>query len=165
LALESTHREEWTYFLPLYLPKRELRLLAIWAYHHRAARFGKQSIGMPLAVLHELGPWLSQGRSIVAGDFNHSVVLDTGDPIKDFSAINAFLENLGLSSAYHGHRNENFGKESAHTLFHLKNPAKPYHIDYCYVHKSLQVNAVSLGEFDEWRRESDHVPVIIDLSN
>jgi hypothetical protein len=101
---EKNGRTSFPYTCP-----RELRLLAIWAYHHRAARFGKQSIGMPLAVLHELGPWLSQGRSIVAGDFNHSV-WDTGDPIKDFSAINAFLENLGLSSAYQGHRNENFGK-------------------------------------------------------
>ena len=115
-------------------------------------------------MLGELGPWLSQGRSIVAGDFNHSVVWDTGNKNRDFSAIDSFLESLGLSSAYHAHGEQAFGQESAYTHFHLKNPAKPYHIDCCYVHRSLEVEGVSIGTFDEWRTDSDHVPITIDIA-
>ena len=42
---------------------------------------------------------------------------------------------------------------------------KSYHIDYCFISED-QVNklkSVEVGEFDEWIKYSDHVPLMVDL--
>lgn len=157
-------RDEWTYFLPLTLPDARVRLLATWAYNHRAARFGPSHIGSPLEVLASLSGWLSEGRSLVAGDFNNSVVWDKAESPQNFSAIEAKLTALGLRSAYHSYTTERPGFETRSTYFHTKNAAKPFHIDFCFVHASLAVEDVTVPDFELWRKASDHVPIIVDLN-
>lgn len=157
-------RDEWTYFLPLDFPAMHLRLLATWAYNHRATRFGLGRIGYPLQVLTSLSGWLSEGRSLVVGDFNNSVVWDKPNGPVNFDAIEAKLSAFGLRSAYHSHTNEEFGSETRSTYFHTKVASKAFHIDYCFVHQSLSVESVSVPAFEKWRAASDHVPIIIDLS-
>jgi hypothetical protein len=72
--LHPAGRDEWTYFLPITFGG--LRLLATWAYYHRAKQFGPGRVGNPMAVLTHLSGWLSDAQSIVAGDFNNSTVWD-----------------------------------------------------------------------------------------
>jgi len=166
ILLEPVARKEWTYFIPLTFPQKRLRLLATWAYYHRAARrFGPACVGNPLDVIAHLSMWLSEGRSIVAGDFNNSVIWDKGERRANFEVLRAQLESLGLHSAYHLKTLEPFGKETHSTLFQYRDPTKTYHIDYCFVHRSLAVSDVAIANFDSWHKLSDHVPVVVDLIN
>jgi endonuclease/exonuclease/phosphatase family metal-dependent hydrolase len=99
----------------------------------------------------------------VAGDFNHSVVWDRPNGPNNFAAIDELMRELGLRSAYHSEMGESFGRESCGTYFHTKKAEKPYHIDYVYAHHAIPVRQVSVEPFSEWRRESDHVPIIVDI--
>ena len=65
-----------------------------------------------MPVLAELGSWLGEGRSIVAGDFNNSVIWDKAGGRYNFADINYLLGRLGLESAYHAHTAESPGQES-----------------------------------------------------
>lgn len=163
--VEQFAKNEWTYFLPVSLPEKRIRLLATWAYNHRAERFGPSSIGNPLVVLKELAPWLAKGRSIMAGDFNNTIGWDKPNGQVNFAEISSVLTGLGLDSAYHTYGGVGFGAESSPTFYHTKNIDKPFHIDYCFVHRTLAVTGVLIPQFSEWRSDSDHVPVVIDLSD
>jgi endonuclease/exonuclease/phosphatase family metal-dependent hydrolase len=165
ISVEPSARSEWAYFLPITVPTHQLRILATWAYNHRARRFGGQYIGNPLLVMGELSAWLREGRSIVAGDFNNSVVWDSSGSTVKFADIDAFLKGLGLTSAYHSLTGEALGSEKMKTFFHTKKDDRAYHIDYCFVHESLAVERVRIPAFEEWRSQSDHVPVIVDIAN
>jgi len=159
-TVHPSWRDEWTYFLPLELGSSELKILATWAFNHRADRVGSARVGNPISVIEELDGWLSQGRSLMVGDFNNSVVWDRKGKADNFAAIDAALNQHGLASAYHQLTGEGFGQESRPTFLHQKNPTKSYHIDYCYVHHSLGVRDVRVLPFDDWKDLSDHVPVV-----
>ncbi len=165
VGLVPLHRDTWAYFLPLHLPAFGLKLLATWAYNHRASRFGPEHNGMLLTVLDQLQDWLSVGPTIVAGDFNNSVVWDRQHGPNNFSDVDAALHKLGLRSAYHDGTGENLGSESQSTYFHTKNADKPFHIDYVYAHRSIPITHTRVLEFADWRAESDHVPVVIETGD
>jgi len=158
-------QDEWTYFLPLTFPESGIRLLATWAYNHRATRFGPGRIGCPLEVLASMSEWLGEGHALVVGDFNNSVVWDKPNGPRNFGAVDAKLCALGFRSAYHSHTSEVLGSETRSTYFHTKNLAKPFHIDYCFVHSSLNIESVTVPEFAQWRAVSDHVPIIVELDD
>jgi exonuclease III len=44
---------------------------------------------------------------------------------------------------------------------------KPYHIDYCFASKDLldKVSSVEIGDYDDWIKYSDHVPVVVTFDN
>jgi exonuclease III len=158
-------QDEWTYFLPLTFPESGIRLLATWAYNHRATRFGPDRIGYPLEVLASMSEWLGEDRALVVGDFNNSVVWDKPNGPRNFGVVEAKLCDLGFRSAYHSHTSEALGSETRSTYFHTKNLAKPFHIDYCFVHSSLNIESVTVPDFAQWRAVSDHVPIIVELGD
>lgn len=160
VTVHPAWRDEWTYFLPLELGSGGLKILATWAFNHRADRVGTDRVGNPICVIEELDRWLSQGPSLMVGDFNNSVVWDRKGKVDNFAAIDAALIGHGLTSAYHQLTGEGFGQESLPTFFHQKNPAKGCHIDYCYIHQSLDAQDVRVLPFSEWKSLSDHVPVV-----
>ena len=165
VTVDPIAREEWTYFVPVTVNPQRLRIVASWAYNHRASKFGPNYVGNPLAVLPHLSTWLSKGRSIFIGDLNNSVIWDReGGPV-NFSEIDANLGSLGLASAYHSFTGEVLGHESTNTFFHTKSAQRPFHIDYCFVHSSLSVGNVAIPPFEDWRSDSDHVPVVVDLND
>lgn len=59
-----------------------------------------------------------------------------------------FRERHNVVSVYHEFHAEKYGKESRHSLFLLKNKARPYHIDYILVPQAWmrRVTAVSIGD-------------------
>lgn len=117
VAVNPLMKAEWTYFLPITLPETGIRLLATWAYNHRATRFGSSCIGYPIEVLEALSDWLSEGPSLVVGDFNNSVVWDKPNGLLNFVSIEAKLSELGFRSAYHAHTTEALGLETRPTFF------------------------------------------------
>ncbi|MCL7744272.1 endonuclease/exonuclease/phosphatase family protein [Guyparkeria hydrothermalis] len=165
LTLEvSPHAKyHWAYFLPVSIGEGRLRMLATWAFNHRASRIGPGYTGNPREVISDLSEWLREGPSVVAGDFNNSTIWDHIGKAARFRDIQHDLDQLGLFSAYHHLTGEAFGRESRPTYFHTKNPDKPFHIDYCFLHHTLRCQRVEIPGFSEWRTYSDHVPVITDL--
>ena len=155
---------EWTYFLPVYIPAKKLRVLAVWAFNHRAARrFGPGRNGNARAVIEALGEWLSQGRSIVIGDFNNSIKWDIRGNEYNFKTLDDVLRHLKFRSAYHAFAKQAYGSETAQTYFHTKKESHPHHIDYCFVHESIAIERVEISDYSAWRSDSDHVPVVTDL--
>ena len=51
------------------------------------------------------------------------------------------------------------------THFFQKNAARGFHIDYCFVHRSLKIEDVSLPAFEAWRNMSDHVPLVVTVTD
>lgn len=157
--------DQWAFFLPVVLPTLNLRLLAVWAFNHRAAKFIPSRTGMALPVINSLSPWLTEGRSLVAGDFNNNAGWDTLRGKNNFSEIHSRLEQLGLKSSYHSARSEAIRTESTMTHFFQKNVARGFHIDYCYVHRSLKIEEVSLPAFEAWLIMSDHIPLVVTVTD
>jgi endonuclease/exonuclease/phosphatase family metal-dependent hydrolase len=75
------------------------------------------------------------------------------------------LKAKNIHSLYHLQTQEELGKETAPTLFLYRNNSKPYHIDYCYASNAFLVNGfkLSIGEYNDWIKFSDHVPIIADF--
>lgn len=160
ISVDSIFKDSWTYFLPINVNEGQIRLLATWAYNHRADRFGADKMGRPLDVFSEIDKWTGAGKLIVAGDFNNSVVWDKKKGNNNFTDIAAYLENRGVLSSYHRYYAEEFGGESRPTFYHTKNKEKGFHIDYIFCCRSLGIDSVSVGEHDDWISYSDHMPVI-----
>jgi exonuclease III len=165
ISAEPLHRTIWSYFLPVSLSSPRMRLLAVWAYNHRASRFGAEHIGKPMDVFRELEEWFSGAATVVAGDFNNSVEWDRPGGPNNFAAVDDFLNKLGLRSVYHGETGESLGSESRDTYFHTKSKDNSFHIDYIYAPKATPIRSVSVGSFTEWRDASDHVPIVLDFES
>jgi exonuclease III len=158
--LDNIHNDKLIYFLPVIAD--DIKILGVWAYNHRAIKFGDNCSGYTSDAINHYSNWLSfNEKIIISGDFNNSVIWDKGKD-NDFKNINKSFEKLGLKSSYHQHFNEEFGKETQGTLFHTKNREKPYHIDYCY-YKNFKLEKVQLENFDDWITHSDHLPLIVDF--
>ena len=152
--------ERSAFFLPVYLPELDLRLLAAWAFNHRAERFNPLRTGMALEAVEQLKDWLMNTRSAVVGDFNNNVSWDKPRKPNNFRDISDRLAVLGLKSAYHVSTGEAFGEESEMTHYWRKSDKTRFHIDYCFLHESLGSVSVQVPAFESWRPFSDHVPVL-----
>ena len=157
--------EDWTFFLPVELPSLRVNLLATWAFNHRAKSLGDGRIGTCLPVIDSMAGWLAQPRSIMAGDFNHHPRWDAPRGRNNFRNVCSSLSSLGLKSAYHTATGEAHGAELQSTHYLYRKPERPYHIDYCFVHSGSRLCQAQVGAFEEWRRVSDHVPVIVDVED
>ena len=160
---EPRAHESWTFFLPVTMPTLGIRVLGVWAFHHRAAKLGSGRDGNINSVLDELSPWLAEGRSLMAGDFNHNLKWDTLRGKNNFRPIVHRLRQLGLRSAYHEATLEGFNTESQPTHLFRRNEQAKYHIDYCFLHHSLPFTAVEVLRSAVWQGLSDHLPIVIDV--
>ncbi len=124
---------------------------------------------MAMASVSAYSDWLRTTPSIVAGDFNLGY---NGSEAKGFRQILDALDDLGYVSAYHHVTGEAWGGESRHTYFHQWKQDRPFHIDYCFLHRDLVplIRHLETGGFDPWVAKttggygaSDHVPMILDL--
>ena len=159
--ISSQHDPNLVYFLPVEFD--DLHLLALWAFNHRAARFGNDAVGKPPLAITQYQEWLAEtDRGVVGGDFNNSVIWDKPRGDNRFSDINAQLEELGFASSYHQASSEKYGQESATTLYHTKGQDKRYHIDYLYT-KGLELENIEIGDYESWIAHSDHVPLMGDF--
>ena len=148
VLLDSSHNPNLINFLPI--RSDNLKILGVWAYNHRAKKFGDNVSGETIQAIKfykMVGRWRVAMR--IWGDFNNSVIWDKPNNKNNFQNINTHLEGLGFASAYHTNTDDDFGCEESATFFHTKQGSKKYHIDYLYL-KSLEFNSVELGNYDEW---------------
>lgn len=100
---------------------------------------------------------------LICGDFNSNSCWDRKHKRRSHSAVVNGLENLGLYSCYHLKENEVQGEEKKPTFFLYSTKENPCHIDYFFCEKE-KVNGLEIGEFEDWIRLSDHMPVILDTN-
>lgn len=156
-AVNKNHNPKLINFLPV--NSHGMNLLGIWAYNHRAARFGLGFNGNTIDAIDFYRPWLKESdQAFVVGDFNNSVIWDKPNNRNNFVEINSELNKIGLKSAYHTLTDEAFGEEAKGTLFHTKKESKKYHIDYIYT-KALDCKKLDIGLYANWIKLSDHTPL------
>lgn len=102
--------------------------------------------------------------SVVAGDFNTSSTLNSSSAKPSHATLVRTLEQeFGLVSAYHAYTGEPHGVELVPTHYWRWQEASSFHIDYCFVPRSWRVEHVEVGGFADWKRLSDHRPLIVDV--
>ena len=104
---------------------------------------------------------------IIGGDFNSNKIWDVWDRWWNHSDVFNELEELGLKSLYHLYYNEEQGKETIPTLYHRKNTAKHYHVDYILASKMFYdcLFKLEIGNLQKWLRLSDHMPIFVEIKN
>ncbi|MDA7856357.1 endonuclease/exonuclease/phosphatase family protein [Gammaproteobacteria bacterium] len=160
-SVNKNHNSKLINFLPV--NSHGMNLLGVWAYNHRAARFGSGFNGNTIDAIGFYRSWLKESdQALVAGDFNNSVIWDKPNNRNNFVEINSELNKIGLKSAYHNLTGEVFGEEAKGTLFHTKKESKKYHIDYIYT-KAPDCEKLDIGLYADWIKLSDHVPLFVNL--
>jgi endonuclease/exonuclease/phosphatase family metal-dependent hydrolase len=153
--------ESLIYFLPVSF--KDTAVLGVWAFNRRARRKVVGSSGFPIDAINHYKDWLTSHKNmIVAGDFNNGPRWDRPGSRNNFHTFNSQFNQLGLYSAYHSFSGELPGQESKPTYFHQRNPEKRFHIDYIFSNL-LGKGKVHIGDFKEWSKFSDHMPLITDL--
>ena len=98
-SVNKNHNAKLINFLPV--NSHGMNLLGVWAYNHRAARFGSGFNGNTIDAIGFYRSWLKEsGQALVAGDFNNSVIWDKPNNRNNFVEINSELNKIGLKSAY-----------------------------------------------------------------
>lgn len=102
---------------------------------------------------------------IVAGDFNGNPCFDRPRGRQKWADCFNEVEKLGTFSAYHAHSGEAYGSETSPTYFFRWAQDRPFHIDYCFLPAAWRADLkrVEVGDFESWRKLSDHRPLIVDL--
>jgi exodeoxyribonuclease III len=107
---------------------------------------------------------LRSGPVVVMGDLNSGANLNTRQsPSKGHSRILAALADVGLVSAYHRFHGVEHGSEMHPTYRHQRNPAKPWHIDFCFVPVGWDVIGADVLQSEEWTARSDHLPLCVEV--
>lgn len=161
--IHAQHNKQLINFLPIDTPS--CNILGVWAYNHRAKKIDSAFSGNAYEAVEHYKDFMTTDKpTIIAGDFNNSVIWDKPNNKNNFQILVHNLKQLGFVSAYHVQTKEQFGQETNATFFHTKKETKPYHIDYIFT-KGLKVEHLEVGKFAEWKQLSDHCPIRIDVSN
>lgn len=138
-------------------------LVAVWACAVRGSR-RESYVGQIHRSLSSGAEWLSDRRTVFAGDFNSNAVWDRNRNPDNHSSMVKKLARLGLVSAYHSATGETHGQESQPTFHLYRHADKPYHLDYVFIPKRWRPRSrVRVGGFDDWSKLSDHYPVVVEL--
>jgi len=137
-------------------------LFAIWAMPDKEDK-KKSYVGQIWLAINYYDKLLSK-KCILIGDFNSNAIWDKKSRIGNHTDVVEKLANHKIVSLYHTLKKEKQGKEKVPTLYLLKQKDRPYHIDYCFVSSSFIDNNTSIvvGNYKDWIKKSDHVPLIID---
>jgi exodeoxyribonuclease-3 len=143
----------------------DFNLFAIWA-NNPTDRDG-QYVEQIWKAIHHYNNLLTDTKTILVGDFNSNTIWDRKHRESNHSNVVKLLEDKGIFSTYHLYNKQTQGTEKHPTLYMYRHKDKPYHIDYCFASKDLldKVSSVEIGEFDEWIKYSDHVPVVVTFDN
>jgi endonuclease/exonuclease/phosphatase family metal-dependent hydrolase len=137
----------------------EFNIVATWT---SATKVRQTSYRQAHEGVERHGDWIHGRPTIVMGDLNDNASF-RGTRWTDFVAL---LQPFGLVSAYHAFHNEPFGEESRATYYHRGDAGSRWHIDYCFIPEAWVQHLIDVrvGAFTpEWKKVSDHVPLIVDL--
>ena len=157
------HSDAFKYILPVRVTGPSVfNLFAIWAMPDPSNRLNGY-VGQIWGALHHYEAELNT-PCILAGDFNSNAIWDYARKTGNHSQVVSLLKKYGVSSVYHHLKGEAHGEELQPTLFLLKKPTMPFHLDYCFAPAKMitENTTIEVGEFEQWIKWSDHMPVIVD---
>lgn len=163
LKVRRIHKPEFRMIVPIAVSggNIDFTLYAVWA-NNPEDRDGAYITQVWKAMKH-YEKSLKKGASILAGDFNSNTIWDRPRREGNHSTVVQQLENKGIHSVYHKYFKQLQGKEQHPTQYMYRHKDKPYHLDYCFASDAIlqKLSSVEIGEYDFWRKYSDHVPVIV----
>jgi endonuclease/exonuclease/phosphatase family metal-dependent hydrolase len=137
-------------------------LFAVWTKSHRKHPY----IEALHRALDRYAKLLDGGPTVVMGDFNANSIWDHDhEAHRSHSAAVRRLNELGVASAYHTFFQETHGTETRNTYYFLWNERAAYHVDYCFVPRAWKIGGVTIGSNADFRRLSDHRPLIVDIAD
>jgi len=160
LKLADFYDPQFKYVVPILVD--QYLVFHIWAMPD--ARDKRRSyVGQIWAALQHYQSYLNN-KTVLAGDFNSHVLWDKERPDGNHSAVVDFLNQSDIISIYHHVNNIEQGQEPDPSIYLLKQKHKPYHLDYCFAHRSLISNntTAEMGQHDDWIKLSDHMPLVVD---
>ena len=100
-------------------------------------------------------------QRIVLGDFNMNPSFDRNRRRMRAGDLVDLLAAKDLRSLYHQATGEEMGRETRPTHHFTYNAARPFHIDFIFASKGLELGHFWLGEPDDWigRGRGDHMPL------
>lgn len=139
-------------------------LFAVWTKENKLDKSAGY-IGQVWGAINFYANLLDNNDSIIIGDFNSNKVWDYKRPKSNHSLVVNFLNSVNLESLYHKETKEQQGEETQPTFLLQKNINKPYHIDYCFVSKTVTSKKYkySVPSFKDWLILSDHIPICAEL--
>lgn len=156
---------EFRYIIPLkvFNKSEEFYLLAIWAMDNKEKKEARYIAQVWLAINHYSE--LLDKPIILVGDFNSNQIWDKEKRIANHSGVVKLLSEKSIESLYHKRNSENHGEETHPTFFLHRNKEKPYHLDYCFASEKFWAKdfSVIIGNFEEWIKLSDHLPIEIEF--
>ncbi len=167
LKLLRTHNPELKLIIPVLVTKGALKLTlyAIWA--HNPGDPDGQYVEQIWKAIHHYDKHIKKENTILTGDFNSNTIWDRKYRAGNHTNVVKRLESKKIYSAYHLFHKQIQGKEEDPTMYLYRHKNKPYHLDYCFLSTNLanKIESVEIGRYDYWRQFSDHVPVIVTLSD
>jgi endonuclease/exonuclease/phosphatase family metal-dependent hydrolase len=141
---------------------RPFLLLAVWARGSGSDRYVRGVVD----ALEAYESLIVSYPTVVMGDLNSNTFWDRHNPgSRNHTALVRRLTEQRIVSVYHEVNAERQGQERQPTFYLYNHIDKPYHIDYCFVpdHWLPSVRSMKVGTHRQWRRWSDHRPIMVDL--
>ena len=145
-------------------PGDNFNLVAVWAMPQKGDR-GASYVGQVCLALERYHTFIQERDTLLLGDLNSNAIFDRPRRECNHTGVVERLEQAGMVSLYHEYFHETHGQETHPTFYLTKKAARPFHLDYCFAPRawSERVTAFSVGEFEEWRPWSDHVPLFVEF--
>ncbi len=139
-------------------------LFAIWANNPQDK--GNQYVGQIWKAIHLYEDLITSERTVLIGDFNSNSIWDKPRRVGNHTTLVEKLALKQIKSVYHHYFDQAHGSEQHPTFNLYKNANKPYHLDYCFVSKDIMLKLVKIqvGTYGDWKKYSDHLPLIIDFN-
>lgn len=167
LRLLKEFNPEFRYIIPLEVSNEtnSFLLFAVWAMDNKQNPLSRY-IGQVWNAVNYYQSSLTN-NTILIGDFNSNQIWDEKERVGNHTEVVNFLNHFKIESLYHKQQNEVQGQESLKTFFMYRNLEKPYHIDYVFASHDIIKNGYNLtfGNPTEWIDKSDHVPLILDITD
>lgn len=150
--------------LELFLPctVANTLVLGVWTKYANSPNFRYIGQLWKYLQLHKAKLEKSE-RTLICGDWNSNPIWDEWDRWWNHSDVTRELADIGITSLYHNSTNETAGQELTPTLYHQKNPDKPYHVDYALASKTIRSDGIQIGSINDWLKHSDHMPLVFSV--
>ena len=161
--LKRTHNPDLKMIIPVAVTggAEDFTLYAVWA--NNPADPDGQYVEQVWKALQHYNRHIRSRQTMLVGDFNSNTIWDRKYRQGNHSHVVEKLAKKGIYSCYHLHHDQQQGKEAHPTFYLYRHLDKPYHLDYCFASKDFtdKIISVEVGEYEQWKTYSDHVPVII----
>ena len=163
LKLLRNHNPDLKMIIPVSVTGNDtkLTLFAVWA--NNPADPDGQYVEQVWKALHHYDKGIKKKQTLLVGDFNSNTIWDRKYRTGNHTHVVERLQQKGIHSCYHLHHQQEQGKEAHPTFYLYKHKDKPYHLDYCFASSDMtsRIHSVEIGEHDQWRTYSDHVPLMV----